>query len=705
MNFIKTRALIKVSFSNEGNDPVTLKAMKKITEIIEPYDSSVRTEVGKDTAATLAAEMQIIIVIAAFIIVAVLLFTSKSYGEIPVLLITFSVAALLNMGTNFLFGEISFISNSVAVVLQLALAIDYAIILCHRFTEERAELEAREACIVALSKAIPEIFSSSLTTVCGLAALAFMHFNIGLDLSMVLIKSIILSLLCVFTLMPGLLMLFSNLMDKSKHKNFVPSMEALGKFSLKTRKIIPPIFVVVIIISFVLSNKCPYQFGVTECKASRQNDTQIQTERIKEKFGTTNMVALVVPTGDYEKEKLLLTKLEKYKEVDSTTGLSNTEAKNGYVVTDALTPREFSELVDIDYEVVRLLYSAYAANDEDFSKIVNGASDYAVPLLDMFQFVYDGVEEGYVSLDQEIEDELEELNEQLRDGKAQLLSDKYSRMLLFLDMSEEGEETYKFLGKVQKEMEALYGKDVYIVGNSTSNEDLSATFSQDNVLIGILSALFVIIVLIGTFKSVGLPNLLIIVIQAAIWINFSFPYLQGKGLFFIGYLVVSSIQMGANVDYAIVITSRYMSLKDEYSKEEAIIKAVDQAFPTIITSGTILASAGIVIQNVTTDGIIAIIGECLGRGTIISIILVLFVLPQMLYLGDALIEKTSFSVKLPSKTVKQKGKMSVNGRVRGYVNGTIDANISGTITGDLSAMVDAGDIKLIEEEGGSDDEK
>lgn len=163
---------------------------------------------GDSQADSLADEMGIILAVAAVIIVLVLLLTSRSYAEIPVLLLTFIAAALLNLGTNFIFGEISFVSNSVTVVLQLALAIDYAIIMLHRFLEEREHAGDREACIAAVSAAIPSISASSLTTISGLAAMMFMQFQIGFDMGIVLIKSILFSMLSVFTLMPGLLMLF-----------------------------------------------------------------------------------------------------------------------------------------------------------------------------------------------------------------------------------------------------------------------------------------------------------------------------------------------------------------------------------------------------------------------------------------------------------------------------------------------------------------
>ncbi len=682
-------ALLSVSFSGVDTDEDVLETMAEIRVLSADYDASISTTIGENYADSLAAEMQVIIAIAGVIIVSVVLFTSKSYAEIPVLLLTFCTAAILNMGTNYLLGTISFVSNSVAVVLQLALAIDYAIIFCHRFTEERKHLDTREACIEALSKAIPEIFSSSLTTISGLAALAFMHFGIGADLSIVLIKSIALSLLCVFTLMPGLLMVFSRAMDKTQHKNFVPSIAVVGRFSIKTRYIIPPIFLIVVFCAFHYANLCPYLFGNSDLRAIQRNESQIATDRIHENFGSTNMLALIVPSGDYESERNLLLTLEQYDEVDSTQGLSNTKAIEDYYITDALTARQFSELVNLDYELVKLLYSAYAVQDQDYAKVLTNSQDYALPLLDMFKFLYGELQAGYVQLDKETMEGLDALHRQLTDAERQLQSESYSRMLVFLNLPEESEETFAFLHTIKREASRYYPDDVHVVGLSTSDADLSSTFKEDNLLIGILSAFFVIVILIFTFQSVGMPVLLIIVIQAAIWINFSFPYLQGEGLFFMGYLVVSSIQMGANIDYAIVITSRYMDLKKTLRPREAIVQAVDMAFPTILTSGVILAASGIIIQCVTTDGIIASIGACLGRGTIISMVLVLFVLPQILYLGDIIIEKTSFSVNLPEKTLLEKqGKLLLQGRVRGYVCGTIDAQVKGTLTGEIAALLE-----------------
>lgn len=693
-----TSALLDVTFDGEEEDQISIDAMNEIKDKLTGYDVYYSTSVANDDSANLESEMQVVTAIAAVIIVVVLLLTSKSYAEVPVLLITFIAAALLNMGTNFLLGTISFISNSVTIVLQLALAIDYAIILCHRYTEERENLPAREATITALSKAIPEISSSSLTTVSGLLALAFMQFKIGEDLAVVLIKAIILSLISVFTLMPGLIMVFSKWMDKTVHKNLIPSISAVGKFAIKTKYIIPPIFAAVIIVACVFANMCPYCFSTGSTSTPRKSESTIAQEKIDSTFGSRNMIALVVPAGNYEAEKNLLADLDACDEVKSTQGLANTEAMDGYMLTDSLTPREFSELVGLDYEVAQLLYSAYAINQENYGEVINSSSKYSVPLIDMFEFLLDEIDKGYVTLEGDLKDQMDDLSGQLDKALLQLKTDDYSRLVVYLNLPEEGDETFAFLDRVHEMMAKYYTDNYYVVGNSTSDYDLSSSFSRDNLVISILSALFVIIILLFTFKSAGLPVLLILVIQGSIWINFSFPYLMDSPLYFLGYLVVNSIQMGANIDYAIVISSRYDDLKKQLPIKEAIIETLNQAFPTIITSGSILAAAGILISFLSTNGVISAIGTCLGRGTIISIILVMGVLPQILYLGDVIIEKTRFSINTDNLIQNTGGTMVINGRMRGYVSGIIDAEIHGVIKGEVKGQIDVNNIDVVKKE-------
>ena len=686
-------ALYDITFAYPETDDRCLDGLDEIKERLADYDLYVSTSMGDAAAEQIDKEMNVVSVLVAIIVVSVLLLTSQTWAEVPVLLLTFISAAAISMGTNYLLGTISFVSDSVTVVLQLALSIDYAVIFCNRYKEEHKKYDIREADIIALSKSIPEISSSSLTTIGGLIAMMFMQFGIGRDMAICLIKAILLSLLAVFLLMPGLIMLFGPFMDKTRHKDLIPKIPFVGKFAYATKYIMPPLFLAAIIVAFYYQNNCPYVYGYSTIETPVQNDTQLAEELIEESFGSTNMVALVVPAGNYEKEHKLLMELEAREEVDYTTGLSNTEAMDGYTLTDKLTAREFSELLDLDYEIAELLYTAYAVNDENYAKIINGLSNYSVPLIDMFMFLYDEVDEGYVTLDDEMMDTLTDAHDKMLVAKDQLQGENYSRMLVFLTLPQEGDETFAFLNEMHEIAGHYYDPDkVKVVGESTSQYDLCKIFQTDNMVVTVVSILAVLAVLLFTFMSAGMPVLLILVIQGAIWINFSFPTITNSNLFFLGYLIVSSIQMGANIDYAIVISGRFMELKNTMSKRDAIIETMNFAFPTIITSGSMLALAGILIGRLTSDAAIYGIGQCLGRGTIISIIIVMFVLPQILLLGEKIIDKTAFVVSSPIHLQHEAGLVRVDGRINGQVNGVLVGEFHGLIRGDVNAVMVSGSM-------------
>ncbi|WP_026516068.1 MMPL family transporter [Butyrivibrio sp. MC2021] len=691
-------ALFNITFDYDENDEECLVSLAQVREYFTDYDSYESTTLGDIQPELIAKEMDVISVIVVFIVVGVLLLTSQAYAEVPVLLLTFGSAALVQMGTNFLFGTISFVSNSVTIVLQLALSVDYAVIFLNRFKEERQKMEAREACIVSLSKAIPEISGSSLTTMGGLIAMLFMQFGIGKDLGIVLIKAILLSLLSVFLLMPGIIMLFADLMEKTKHKNFIPQIPFVGKFAYATRYIVAPAFVVAIIIAQRLSSGTPYVYGYSQITPPLINDVQKAQNLQNENFYSDNMMALVFPSGDYEREKRLIDDLENNQHVTSVTGLANAEAIGGYTLTDKLTPRQFSELLDVDYEVAELVYAAYAVNDSDYAKVVNGLANYKVPLIEMFMFVYQEVEEGYVTLDDSLMEKLNDADRMMNFAKKQLQGENYSRVLVYVDLPQESEETFDFIQELHRITEKYYDEDkIYVVGESVSQYDLKKCFARDNTVTSVISILAVLIVLLFTFKSAGMPVLLIAVIQGCIWINFSFPAIQHDNLFFLGYLIVSSIQMGANIDYAIVIAGRYTELRSTRGKKEAIIDTMNLSFPTIITSGTMLAVAGTLIGNMTSDCAIYGIGKCLGRGTIISIFVTMFVLPQILLVGDKVIELTAFVMNMPIQTKQISGAMRIDGMVRGRIEGTVNGIVHATVRGNVSAFIDNGEVHKLDE--------
>ena len=693
-------ALYNITFGYDETDERALEALDEVQSMFSDYDIYVSTLMGDSSAEAIASEMQVISVLVAVVVVTVLLLTSQTWAEVPVLLLTFIAAALITKGTNFIMGTISFVSDSVTIVLQLALSIDYAVIFCNRFKEEHQKLPIREADIIALSKAIPEISSSSLTTIGGLIAMMFMQFGIGSDMALCLIRAIFLSLIAVFFLMPGLIMLFGNAMDKTRHKSFIPDIPFVGKFAYRTRHIMPPLFLIAIVAAFFISKQCPYVYGYTLLETPVQSESMIANDMIEESFGASNMVALIVPAGNYDTEKVLLRELDNCPEVESTQGLANTEALDGYMLTDKLTARDFSELLDLDYEVAELLYMAYAVNDENYAKLINGLSTYSVPLIDIFMFLYDEVEQGYVTLDDDLMDELEEAHSLMQIALDQLQGEDYSRMLVYLNLPEEGDEAFAFLDQMHVIANKYY-EDVTILipGEATSDYDLYKTFQRDNIVVNVVSILAVLVVLLFTFMSAGMPVLLILIIQGAIYINFCFPAIEHKNLFFMSYLIVSSIQMGANIDYAIVISGRFMELKDQMPKKQAIIETMNFAFPTIVTSGSMLALAGIFIGRMSSDGAICGIGQCLGRGTIISIIIVMFVLPQILLLGEKVIDRTSFAVSIPLKLEKTTGLIRVDGMVQGQINGSVIGEMHGFIRGDASLFINMGTLEQREDDG------
>ena len=694
-HYASASALFKVSFDGTNDDAVSIDGLKAVEEKLSQYDLYINSEIGNPLKTIIDQEMLVVDLIAVVIIVLVLLFTSRTYAEIPVLLITFGAAALLNMGTNYLMSPISFVTDAIAIVLQLALAIDYAIILCHRYMEEHEDKAPREAAIAALSKAIPEISASSLTTVSGLLALTFMHFRLGYDMGVVLIKAILLSLCSVFLLMPGLLVTFAKAIDKTHHKNFVPKISFLGRFAYATRFVVPFLFAAVIVGAYFASNHAHYVYDFHSVRSIRQNENQIAREQIIETFGSNNQIAILVPSGDYDREAEMIEELRELPQTVSVTGLAGIEANDDYLITSALTPRQFAEMTDLDYEVARVLYTGYAMEQDDYGQAATNIDNYRISLIDLFDYLNDQRTSVTINLPEETEEKLDDLQEELEDAKLQLESENWSRIVLNVDLPVEAEESYEFLN-ILHGIAARYYPQHFLVGDTTSCYDLRASFEHDNLLISILTIFFVIAVLIFTFRSAGLPVLLILIIQGSIWCNFSTPFLTGKNLYFLTYLIISAIQMGANIDYAIVISSRYMELKKELPLKEAMVETLNQAFPTIITSGAMLASAGMVIGYMTSNETISAIGIYLGTGTLISIFLVMCVLPQILLLGDTLISRTSFELSPAIKVQSRAGMMRIDGRVRGTMNGYFDAEVHGVFRGSMSAIVDMNNVEDLE---------
>lgn len=648
-------ALFNITFGGDADDELSVAAYNKTLEILDGYDLLVSASLTDTYAEELQHDVNFVLILAIVIIIAVLAFTTKSFGEIPVFILTFGVAALLNMGTNYWLGTISFISNSVCVILQLALAIDYAIILCHRFSEEKANgLSPKEAMAAALAKAIPEIAGSSLTTIAGLLALTTMALGLGADLGIVLAKSIICSMITVFLFMPCITLYFSKAIDKTAHKSFVPKISAVGKFDVKLRYVIPAVFLVTVIVCGYFSFQTEYVYSTGSIDTSRPSATQIAQRETEAVFGYSNQLAVLVPKGDYNLEKRVIDTVSTHEEVKEAIGISNVEiTANGttHYLTDRLNYRQFALLLGTDDSTAASIYRAYAYFSQSDSQ--DGVSEvalfeankdiYTASILDICDcaFGHDDFISAFLNGNDDLLDTYETLRDTINDAEAQLIGTNYTRVLFILDSDIESKQTFAMIENMREEVKAFCPQAIF-AGDSMSSYDLDKSFSTDNLKVSILTVLFVFVILMFTFRSWGTPIPLTATIQGAIFINFSISAFAGTNLFFFVYLIVSAIQMGATIDYAIVITNRYQELKQTTDKKTAVIESLNQSFPTILTSGSILAIAGFLIGGVVGDPLIATLGSCLGRGVLISIASVMLVLPALLMIFDKWLDKTKF---------------------------------------------------------------
>ena len=646
-HFVDSAALLTISFGGASDDENVIAAMNEIRALTAGFDTYTSSEIGADLLGEIAQQMVGVVALAAVVIMAVLLFTSRSYFEVVIFLIVFSVAALLNMGTNFWLGEISSITNSIAVILQLALAIDYAIIFSHRYQDEIDRFPTeREALIEALSKSIVEISSSSLTTISGLVALMLMQFRLGYDLGLVLSKGILCSLITVFLLMPGLIATFFRPLRKTAHKSHVPDITGWGRFLMKTRVGFVALFVIIVPLAIWCSNRTEYAFNDAGIDELKYSESRAAARKITSTFANDTTIAVLVPTGNYEAEKQFLREAAELDNVKTVTGLANIEVEDGKVLTDSYTPRMLSMLLNIDFEEAEILYAAYGVENGQYQPIFGNAETYSVPLIDVFLFLFEKIDQGIVTLDADSQETLDSLRGELERGEAQLRGENWDRMVITADVPIEGDESVALVNALRSLADGYYGEGAcLVIGDVTSAKELADTFNGDSLLINLLTIAFVFIILIFTFKSVAGAAILVFVIQGSIWINFTFPYLTHTRASFVTNMIVSAIQMGATIDYAIVIMSRYLDLKKLHPPREAMSLAVNESFPTVMTSGTIMTVAGILIAYRVTDVYIGHIGLAVGRGALISVILVLTVLPQLIVLLDKLIEVTTFHKK------------------------------------------------------------
>ncbi|MDR1953472.1 MAG: MMPL family transporter [Clostridiales Family XIII bacterium] len=496
------------------------------------------------------------------IIILILLLSTDSWFEPVLFLGAIGISVLINMGTNLLYGEVSFITNAVSPILQLAVSLDYAIFLLHSFSDMRKKTDdVNEAMRLAMRRAFPAIAASAATTVFGFLALVFMRFEIGSDLGINLVKGVVLSFISVMVFLPALTLCCFKLIDKTKHRRIIPATKSVGKYILRFR--IPALILIaaLIIPCFLAQNNNAFTYGLSELDPNGRSgqDSII----VNDKFGESNVIVLLTPVGDAYGERQLADTYRAMPHVDEVISYAT--------MVGTVVPDEYPDSADTD----------------------------------------------------------------------RFFSEHYRRMVLYTDIPKEGAEAFSFVEQLQKEAQEVYGDDWHMIGMSANLYDMKDVVTQDNDLVNILAIVAIAFVLLITFRSLSLPVLLVLTIKSAIWINLSVSYFMGNSLAYIGYLIISTVQLGATVDYAILLSDHYMQNRKQWGKKEALKRALNGTAGSIFVSGSILSLAGFALWFASSNPIVSALGLLLGRGAILSMLLVICFLPALLTLFDRVLEKTT----------------------------------------------------------------
>lgn len=496
------------------------------------------------------------------IIIIILILSTTSWIEPLFFLTAIGISVLINLGTNIFLGEISFVTQSVAPILQLAVSLDYAIFLLHSFSDYRKRVsDPEEAMRRAIKQSSPAIAASASTTFFGFIALSFMNFGIGADLGLNLVKGIALSFISVIVFLPALTLMFYKWIDRTQHKPFFPSFNGVGKRILKLR--IPSLFLLLLLIvpSFLAQSQTSFIYGVGEQPETTRAGADAAA--IQEEFGKNTSMVLLVPKGDTGKEEELVQHLEKLPHVSSVTSYVNT-------VSSAIPP------------------------------------DY-----------------------------LEE------SATEPFYSENYTRITMNTETNSEGDKAFSLIDEVRTTAESYYD-EVHLLGESVTLYDIKNTVEKDNTLVNMLTVISIAIVLIITFRSISIPIVLLLTIQSAVWLNLSVPYFTDSSLVYVGYLIISTVQLAATVDYGILFTETYRHLRQKMPAMKAIKKTIDDKIFAILISASILSSVGFILSFTSTNPIVSSIGLLLGRGALLAFVMVVFALPAMLVIFDRVIEKTTF---------------------------------------------------------------
>lgn len=558
-------AYMDVIFEDKDSSSQTHKAVHQIEQIVGDRGLVAGSAVSDtNLGPTINKEVARVMVLAVIIIYIILTITTTSWFEPVMFLSVLGIAIIINMGSNIILGEISFLSNAVGAVLQLACSMDYSIFLLHSFTQERAQgIEPEQAMANAWRSAFSSIFASGMTTIVGFAAMCLMNFGIGPDMGVVLAKGITISLVTVLLLMPALILRFQDIVAKTQHRPFLPQQSrGMGNFAYRIRR---PLFILVLLIiipCYIAQGMANFTYGNEAVANSPGTPVYEAEQQMNAAYGKSNMMIALVP-------------------LDSS-----------------LTEKAMTDEID------DLPYVKYA--------------------LSLSSVLPEGIPEDF-----------------LPENITSIMHSKnWARVIINVRSSGESDDAFKFADNIRGIVDQYYpNEQTYLVGVTPSTQDIKSIIVPDYNRVNIVSLLGVALVVALTYKALILPFVVLIPIECAIFINTALPYIYGQRTMYLGFIIVGCIQLGATIDYSILLTGNYLDARTQGDKKEAAIRAVSMSAESVMTSGMIVMTVAYGLYFMTSVEAISSLGRLIGRGAFISVIMVLFFLPMCLMIFDRFIVK------------------------------------------------------------------
>lgn len=516
------------------------------------------------TRNTVSGEVMKITLVIIPIVLIILLIMTPAFFDLVIFGIVAAIAIILNLGTNVFLSNISFITQSMAIALQLAISLDYIIFIVNRYHKERDLGQGvDEALKLSMAKVKSPVIASALTTGVSFLALIFMRFSIGLDIGIVFAKAIFFSLLSSMILVPILIKIFAKLIDKSKHKVLMPRFGKIAKFIYKFRYVFLVFLIAIIVPAYYFQSHNQFIYGDSALTSSKGSIYYEDTLAIEREFGYDNRI-IVLTERDMTKEGIF------YQTVLSDADLPLNSIQAGiYFVQTISDP---------------LVLESYLAN---------------------------------------------------------FYTEDYEIMILSFDMKEETEATKAVVDKLYLYLENAGFEEAYLIGSSPIAYEIQDVISTDYFYVTLIALFAVMVIIFITFRNLLMPLILPLVIVASVFFTMSIPYFTGDSLVFLAYLIVSTILLGATIDYAILFGKSYLELRETHNKNDSIQIAIADSAPSIMTSAIIFAASGLSIALISSVFTISQIGMQIAIGATTSLLFVLVLLPQLIYIFDRWIKRSN----------------------------------------------------------------